>query len=228
MTKEIILTLEILQENKQNPSFIRAVANSHKCSDMYGKFLHFKSLVYPLEYITTEEQKNEATSIREQQKSDFKNSIGNKLVFVGMGSEYEERFQDDICNYRIRTEIQNPNGRNFFIEVSRGLDNKMNFDFVIDKDQQNQYENEAQKIRAQINESKSNFRTHPMYSIYKKYTEQPYYWYKKSEWYSLNIEYTTKNLLKVVNDLFECNFKDLEIDNVFLTTNEFKSISPNF
>lgn len=227
MKKEIILTSEILEANKQNPNFIKAVASSHKCCDKNGIFLHFKSLVYPLEYITTEEQKNEAISIREQQKSNFKNSINNKLVFVGMGCEYNSRFENDICNHRVRTEIQNPKGRNFFIEVSRGKGEKMNFDFVIDRDQEDEYKNEAQRIRTKINESNFNFQSHPLYKEYQKYMGQPYYWYNKNQWHSLNIEYTTKNLLKVVNDLFECNFKNIQIDNVFLSTDEFKSISPN-
>ena len=116
MRTQQILSAELFQENKANPVFLRAVKNSHQCADKNGNFLHFKALLYPIEYIVTTEQINEAKTLFNEAKAAFLSGIGNKLIFVGMGSDYEPRFYDDVCNYRIRTEILNPEGKHFFIE----------------------------------------------------------------------------------------------------------------
>lgn len=144
----------------------------------------------------------------------------SKLVFVCMGMDYPERFPGDVCNHRIRTEFLNPNGRKFFIEVGTGRGDKMRVDHVTDRDQEEEYNKKASEYRDKIKASNMQFVNHPLYSEYQKYMSQPYYWYKKHEWESLNTEYTKENVLKLVNRLFDCNFTEIEL------TNDYSSVFP--
>jgi hypothetical protein len=156
-------------------------------------------------------------------------NIGNKLVFVGMGCQYKERYEDDVCNHRIRTEIINPNGRRFFIEVGTWGAELMRIDFVVDRDQENEYSEKAQEYRDKINANGGFFRIgkgHHLYEQWKKYNNQPYYWYKKEQWDSLRTKYTKANVIKLVNSLFDCKFEEIEIDYHHLTNDDYCSVSP--
>lgn len=222
-----ILNAKLFEENKANIIFLKAIKNAHQCADKNGNFLHFKALMYPLEYIVTTEQINEAKTLFNAAKKAFLSEIGNKLIFVGMGSYYAPRFEDDVCNYRIRTEILNPEGRQFFIEFGRGLGENLNFDHVIDRDQQKEYEDKSTEIYNKIKSSGFQFHSHPLIEEYKKYDSQPYHWYKRELWSKTSsIKYTKQNVLKWVNDLFNCNFTAMQVDSIFLSPDDYKSISP--
>ena len=138
-------------------------------------------------------------------------STSKKLIFVSMGMSYTPRFAGDVCNHRIRTQITNPKGRNFFIEVGTGRGDKMRIDHVIDLDQEREYKEKASYYREKISESKMLPQRHPLWATYQKYMEQPHQWYKYKEWESLNVEYTQDNVIKLVNRLFECDFTDMEL-----------------
>lgn len=140
-------------------------------------------------------------------------SQNSKLIFVSMGMDYKERFPGDVCNHRIRTELINPEGRRFFIEVGTGRGDKMRIDHVIDKDQEHEYEEKASYYWAKIRESKVIPQNHPLYNSYKKYMEQPHQWYKHKDWEGLSVEYTKENVLKLVNRLFDCNYTEMELTN---------------
>jgi len=227
--KRQILNAKLFEENKANIIFLKAIKNAHQCADKNGNFLHFKALMYPLEYIVTTEQINEAKTLFNAAKKAFLSEIGNKLIFVGMGSDYAPRFEDDVCNYRIRTEILNPDGKHFFIEFGRGLGENLNFDHVINRDQQKEYEEKRSEIYDKIKNSGFQFHSHPLIEEYKKYDSQPYHWYKRELWAkTTSIKYTQQNVLKWVNELFNCNFTAMQVDSIFLSPDDYKSISPKF
>jgi hypothetical protein len=135
----------------------------------------------------------------------------SKLIFVSMGMDYKERFPGDVCNHRIRTELVNPHGRKFFIEVGTGRGDKMRIDHVIDRDQELEYAEKAHYYLERIKESKMVPQKHPLWDSYKKYMEQPHQWYRYKEWQGLSLEYTKENVLKLVNRLFECNYTEMEL-----------------
>lgn len=209
-----------------------AFAYSHQVCTSGGSFLHFGALCKTRRYAATIEQKEYATAEYERMKADKLARLGNKLVFVGMGMDYTARYEDDVCNHRIRTEIVNPNGRHFFIEVGGSSNGEMmHFDHVIDEDQRTEYENKQEHYRNKIMEMGGFMKvsdSHPAMIKYREYQQQPYHWYKKDEWFNSQIKYTKSNLIKVVNDLFECNFSEVEIHSYLITTEDYKSISPKF
>jgi len=231
MKTTIKLTPEIFEENIENPIFLRAVTHSHKCCSANGNFLHFGALMYPITYEVSQAQKDEATALFSSKKANYLANIGNKLVFVGMGADYEPRYDDDVCNHRIRTEIVAPNGRNFFIELCpQGLTNTV-ATHVIDRDEEAHYDERRQKNRDKINEIGGYLPAdHYLQVESRELQSQPYYWYKKKEVDELlkdGYKYTLKNVLNLVNLIFECNFTEVEIDNIYTSCDDFKSISPN-
>lgn len=223
------ITAEKFAEIYKSESLRNGIANAHKCLDKYHNFKHFQALHKLERFIVTPEQIQEAQNERERAKKEIIKNLSNKLVFVGMGCEYSERYDDDVCNHRIRTEITNPDGKKYFIEVGTWGEELTHFDFVIDRDLQNEYERKAEFWREKI-KSAGGFgklsQQHPYLLELKKYQEQPYYWNKKHLWKDLKIKYTKTNILEVVNMLFDCNFKEIEIDNFNLSTDDYTSISP--
>ncbi len=221
--------IEVLEQIGISPKITREFHYSHGVCNAQCNQLHFGALVWPKRYAITQEQKDYASTHYEQMKQRAINEVENKLVFVGMGMEYTERYEDDVCNHRIRTEIINPQGRRFFIEIGTWGAELMHFHFVIDRDQENEYNEKAQEYRKKI-EDAGGFsrigRGHHLYEEYLKWQSQPYYWYKKQEWNSKRIKYTKANVLKMVNELFNCNFTEMVVDYHFLTTEDYTSTSP--
>lgn len=114
------LTPEKLQEIYTDESFRNAVAYAHQCCDKDGNFKHFETCTYPTRYKVTEEQIQQAQEEKDKAIAAALSSLGNKLVFVGMGMTYAAEFKDDVCNHRIRTYFENAAGTKFFIELSKG------------------------------------------------------------------------------------------------------------
>ncbi len=114
------LTDEKFQDIYTDEKFRNQVAFAHGCYTADKKFKHLKTCSYPVDYIVTEEQKNTAEIERQRAKNEAKENLGNKLVLVGMGSEYASRYEGDICNYRVRTYFLNKFGTKCFIEVGTG------------------------------------------------------------------------------------------------------------
>lgn len=114
------LTPEKLQEIYTDESFRNAVAYAHQCCDKDGNFKHFETCTYPIRYKVTVYQIQEAQTEMDRVISERLRSLGNKLVFVGMGMTYAAEFEGDVCNHRIRTYFENAAGTKFFIELSKG------------------------------------------------------------------------------------------------------------
>jgi len=220
---------ELFMQLANNEELTRAVNFAHGCCNSNSQHLHYCTMYDGKRYKTTLEQKEQAQKLYEANVKKAVENVGNKLVFVGMGMGYESRYNDDVCNHRIRTEIINPKGRKFFIEVGTWGTELMRIDFVIDRDLENHYSEKQTEIRNKINDkggfNKVGF-SDPLYLDYKKYQEQPYYRYKKDVWHTMKPKYTNQNVIDLVNNLFECKFTELEIDYNHLTTDIYSSISP--
>lgn len=220
---------ELFSQLGTNTKLTRAVNFSHACADRYGSFLHFCTMYNGKRYKTTKEQKEQAEKLYKINVKKAVDAVGTNLIFVAMGMDYAQRYDDDVCNHRIRTEIINPEGRKFFIEVGTWGNELTRIDHVIDRDLENEYKEKAQHYRDQI-QIRGGFNkighAHPLYIELKKYEKQPYYWYKKEVWQGLELKYTKQNVIELVNNLFDCNFNEMAIDYEHLTTDIYSSISP--
>jgi hypothetical protein len=228
-TNYLEMPTELFNQLGENKKFTREVNYAHGVCDQYSNLLYYCTMYEGKRYKTTLEQKKQAEKLYNINVKNAVENIGNKLMFVGMGMTYNARYENDVCNHRIRTEIKNTKGRRFFIEVGTWGDELMRIDFVIDRDQENEYTEKAKEYREKIEKAGGFWKIgkgHHLYNSYQKYMSQPYYWYKKDEWHSLRTKYTKENVLKLVNKLFDCNFTELEIDNDHLTTELYTSVSP--
>ena len=197
--KELVLTEEKFSEIYSDMQFCKKVANAYKYYDSKMVFIHLKTCSYPIEYIVTIEQIEIAKQEVEKQKQLLLNSIENKLVFVGMGMTYKSLVENDVCNYRIRTNIVNKNNQKFFVEF--GTTNQ-----YIEKEPNVKYIRVDYAIDL----------TDPLNQKYN---------HNNLERKNLKVEYTLDNILKIVNYNFDCNFTEILIDNHLLSTDEYKSIS---
>jgi hypothetical protein len=195
-----VLTEEKFLEIYTNEKLRNAVAYAHICADSKGNFLHRKALMFPISYKVTNEQV-EAANIelnKAKEKAKIKN-IG-KLVLIGMGMEYTERYADDVCNHRVRGEFLNKYGKKYFIEFGTGrITGEMRIDHSIDRDSE---------------------------ELTKNGNEQPYKNCKDLERRKFYPKYTKTSILELINKEFECNFKEIIIDNYTLSPDEIISVSP--
>lgn len=228
-TEYLEMPAELLNQLGTNERFTREVNFAHGVCDQYSVHKFYCTMYGGKRYKTTLEQKEQAQKLYEINKQKAIKNVGNKLVFVGMGCEYSARYEDDVCNHRIRTEIVNPQGKRFFIEVGTWGSELMRIDFVVNRDQEMEYEERQQFYYNEI-QAKGGFirvgHTDQSMINYRKYQNQPYYWYKHEQWKDLKTKYTTANVLQLVNTLFDCNFTAMEVDYCHLTTDDYKSISP--
>ena len=228
-TTYLPMPADLLSQLGTNERFTREVNFAHGCCDSNSVLKHYCTMYEGKRYITTLEQKEQAQKLYEINKQKAIKNVGNKLVFVGMGCEYAARYADDVCNHRIRTEIVNPQGKRFFIEVGTWGSELMRIDFVINRDQEIEYDEKVQFYRNEI-EAKGGFNrvsnTDTTMINYRKYQEQPYYWFKREQWQDLKTKYTNQNVLNLVNTLFDCNFTEMEVDYCHLTTEDYSSVSP--
>lgn len=193
-----ILNKEKFKEIYINEQFRNEVAYAHQCCDKNGNFLYLSTTSYPNRYKVTKVQQKEALKLIEKTKKIVIKENEGKLLFVGMGGLYAERYEGDICNYRIRTEFININGHKFFIELTSTHNREMKVDHAIDRD----LEEKEAKNREQN------------YNNFKNLERKIFPLYSKSE------------IIALVNSNFQCNFKELIVDNYNLCTDDFICISP--
>lgn len=229
MKQTVQLTTDKLKEIYKDEQLRNQVAFAHGSHSADGKLIQKITCSYPITYIVTNEQIQEAETERQRAKKQAIKDNSGKLVFVGMGCDYAARYEDDVCNHRVRTEIINPEGRKFFIEVGAWGDEAMRIDFVIDRDQENEYEQKQwfyyDQIKANGGFNKVG-QNDPLMVEYKKYQQQPYYWFKREQWKDIKPKYTMQNVLNLVNTLFDCKFTEIIIDNYNLSTDDYSSVSP--
>ena len=220
---EVTLTAENFKRIYSDENFRNAVAYAHSCCDKFGNHLYFKALLYPDNYIVSEDQKNEALKELERARKELiSNYKKGELIFIGMGSDFKSD-HSDIGNYRIRANFKNKEGHNFFIEL---LSSKKGFycDYSIDKDMEKEYDAKLSECHDEMKKSK---RFSPKWrrldSIRDKYLEQPYYNTFGIEHKSFDCDFTKENVLKLINDTFNCNYNTLRVDRYTLSPGDICS-----
>lgn len=210
------------QEIYTNEKFRNEVAHACKNCDKYGQFKYYKTASYPKSWIVTPEQIELAKAEKERSKAEkIANLQKGALVFVGMGMDYESRFDGDICNHRIRTEFKNKVGHRFFIEVGTGRGNNMRCDHAIDRDLEDQYETKLNEIFEKLKTVKEgSVEWHGLMSERGKYMEQPYNNYRDVERMTIGV-YSQLSLLGLINEKFDCDYTDVVVDEYTLTTDDF-------
>jgi len=196
MTQRALLTLtdEKLQEIYTNKKFRNEVAHAHGYTRASGES-GLKTCSYPVEYTVTTEQQQKAQDELNREKAVLLKDIAekNKLVFVGMGMTYEPRYEDDVCNHRIRTYFTNAAGNKFFIEFGTGRGDSTRIDHAIDITKQEKEERGERTDGKWINN----------YNSLERRDSLP--------------KYTFSNLLNLVNREFGCKFTSIEVDNYTLS-----------
>jgi hypothetical protein len=190
------LTDEKFNEIYTNEKFRNEVAFAVSCYDSAHHFKYKKTVSYPDEYIVTDEQIKEANKELQRAKQETYKKYGDSLLFVGMGMTYEPRYEDDVCNHRIRTEFLNSKGKQYFVEFGTGRGNDLRCDFSIDRDKQKE-----------LNDSPGQ--------------QSKFYNFRGLERKDFaGIKYTQQNILEIVNEYFDCRFTNIVIDNYNIHCND--------
>lgn len=192
-----VLTKEKFAEIYANEEFRNQIAYAHGTSQHEG-FTRI-TCSYPLQWLVTDAQIQEAQEEIERRKAQVIAENTGKLMFVGMGMTYAERYADDVCNHRIRTEFVNRTGNKYFIEFGTGTGDRMRIDHSIDRtlEESAPYDH-----------------------------RQPYNNFAKLEHMRDLPKYTLTNVLNIVNKYFNCDFKEVVVDNYNVSTDDFISVSP--
>ncbi len=188
------LTDEKFNEIYSNENFRNSVAFAHGYCNAGGELINRQTCSYPVRYIVTDAQIEKAKKELKRAKQETFEKHFNDLLFVGMGMEYPARYEDDVCNHRIRTEFLNKDGKQFFVEFGTGRGEEMRVDYSVDRD--------LEKIRKS-----------------EKSQRQDYYNYKNLEKMQ-PIKYTKTNILNLVNNVFICDFKKIVVDNYTVSCND--------
>jgi hypothetical protein len=229
MKKGIELTPEKFAEIYTDESFRNEVAYAHECWTAHpcSVFDRLETCSHPIRYVVTREQIAEAQKEVERAKAETIENLGNKLVFVGMGMQFEAAEDSDVCNHRIRTELINAHGKHFFVEFGHINKAKIRCDFSIDRVLQNEKEAERNRIfdgmQKAVYGSAEYFKFRELLNGADGQQEYNFGGLEKNQ--SLPA-YTLANILKVVNKTFDSKFTEIVIDNHNLSTDDYKSVSP--
>ncbi len=227
MKQLLELTPEKFQEIYTNEQFRNQVATAHSCCDKGGVHKFWKTCSYPIEYVVTEVQKAFAKEECQRAKKQAIKDNKGKLMFVGMGCTYDERYPDDVCNHRIRTEFVNSKGHKFFIEFGTGNKDQMRIDHAVDRVMENEYGEKVNDLYKKLEPvERYSKQWYAIKDEIKTYQGQPYYNYKGLEHMKDMPQYTKANVLEIVNSYFDCKFSEIVIDNYNVSTDDYTSVSP--
>ena len=197
--------LEILSAEKFNlltvsDKWVNDIQHAVKCCDKNGNFKYFRSCSYPVEYIVSEEQIQQAKEMAEERKHYILENIKqNDLVFVAMGRDYSGT-PGDVQNHRIRCNFKNIEGKRFFIELIKCNNDGFYIDFSIDLDKQE--ENEKKRI----------------IDLFYPQTE---YNAKGVEKTKVNAPFTFENVLQFVNETYNCCYTNARLIRHFVRCEDF-------
>ena len=200
------LTVEEYNKHKNNDKFLHNIAFAH---GVQGWGDDNKGLCYYVvgqDYRVSPRLQAQAKKDYASRKQEIVNSIGNKLVFVGMGMDFKPSTKNHLGNHRIRTYIKNRMGQLCFIEVGTGRENNtMRCDHaLVDTKKDN---SEWESLREQ-DQTEKRVRVLEL---------------MKSEYHP----YTKKELLKIINKSLDCDFSEVEVYSYCLTTDDYTSKTPN-
>jgi len=195
MNAKITLTDEKFQDIYTDKKFRNQVAYAHGYCDKNSKELGRITCSYPVTYIVTKEQIALAVKELERAQVETQEAHKNSLLFIGMGMTYDT--EDQIGNYRIRTEFLNKDGKQFFVEFGNTADYlSTRCDHSIDRSQGDHKGNNYNNLERAYNLRKG------------------------------LCDYTPKSVLNLVNKTFVCKFTEIFIDNYDLSCDGVMCASP--
>lgn len=247
MTTERIqeLPIDLIETLETNKELRNSIASAHRCYTKDFTFKYYKALYYPIDYIVTEQQIEFARQIKEKAIQEALKQNKGIITFINMAMSFKNEI-GYIDSYRMRCYFYNNYGKQFFLEVGVSLDKKiMRIDHAIDKDMELEWSTkqintfraykEANKKKNYISLKTSteeelreiNKEIDLCKAEYMKYSnKQPYNNYKGLERNNTNVlEYTNDCLLNLINNEFDCSFKELRIDHYDLSPNHTKLIN---
>ena len=194
-------TIKIMDELKfkeiyTNEELRNAVAFAHGCCDSRGNLEYKKALMYPISYKVTDEQIKEAKELREKRQKEVLRENKNNLLFCSMGMDFKPTLEDGVGNHRIRTEFKNSKGNIYFIEIGKGKDDNLRIDHSIDRTKQDELNDHF-------------------------YKQHLFYNFAELEHKTSTLKYTYENVLKMVNEYFNCNFKKMVVDGYNIGSPDF-------
>lgn len=209
-----ILTDEHFQKIYSDPKFRNEVAFACKNCNSTGNFKYWATASYPKQYIVTEEQMEIAKHERDKANISLREKYKNDLLFKGMGSEFIPRWEDDVTNYRFRTWFKNRHGISFFIEIMPARDNGLFIDGATNLDDEKEFRNKLNKIfDEQIQFKKS---TEKYWQLSNQIIEfrknEPTHNYSNICRDQRGYKCTQSDIVKLINEVFECDFKRMIID----------------
>lgn len=162
------LTEEMFRELITQDSWISLLAKPTECHDQHGRFKHYRTCSYPVEYIVTEEQIRTAQERQEQRKKELIEGIKpGELVFVSMGCDYPTDNPDGVGNHRIRCHFTDGHGRTLFIELCRAARTEVFYvDAVEDIHLEEQYRQDCLEVVRHNTETRRMNAHKPMPSQY--------------------------------------------------------------
>ena len=199
------LNKESFDKYKHDNRFIHEVNYAHGVQGWEEyKLAMTKYSICGKDFAVTPEQIKKARMIYNERKQAILKAITpNKLVFVGMGMEFTPKNPDYINNHRIRTYFLNNTGVLCFVEFGTSSDKDfLRVDHAL--------------INTKNNEEWNSLTEREQTEIRVKGLEKIRGDYHK---------YTKKEVLNLVNNHFNCNFKELEVHYYFLDTYDYNCIS---
>jgi len=217
-----ILTMEEYEKYKENDRFIHEITFAHGVEGFIQSLIneftnrkitfahgvegweeHNLGMCYYVtgtDYKVSAELQSKAKKEYQKRKNKIIKNIGNKLVFVGMGMDFEPSTINHIGNHRIRTYFENNDGIMCFIEFGTTMDK----DFL-------------RCDHGLMNTKKDN-------SEWKSIGEREQTEQRVSVVENIRgdyIEFTKENVLKLVNENFNCSFKEVEVAEYFVSTSDY-------
>lgn len=213
--KYIEITNNEFEKIYSDVELLISIVFARKSYDSHSNFKYYTAVHYPNNYIVTPEQIDLAKQEFARAKESVYSLHENHLLFCSMGGSYAPRYQDDPCNHRIRTEFLNSKGKRYFIELGTYQDHTLHVDFSIDRDMEAKHDKEKSDISKQLDQLDRRSAEYAL--LRRKLSDMLYVSSFKNfgglEHTNLNLKYTLQNILKLINETFNCNFKEIYVDH---------------
>jgi len=194
-----VLTKNEYEKHKHLDRFIHEITFAHGVEGWDNYNLGMCYYVIGTEYYVSKEMQEIAKKEYQKRKNNIIKNLGNKLVFVGMGMDFKPSTPSHIGNHRIRTYFKNNHGVLCFIELGTGRDNKFlrcDHGLMHTKKSYDEWKSLGERDKVE--------KRQPIEKIRGDY-----------------IEFTKENVLKIVNENFQCSFKEMEVAKYFVSCDDF-------
>ena len=198
------ITDELFEQFIKEDKWIHEIRNACKCCYSDGSFRYYRTVTYPTEYIVSEHQIEIAAKLYDKRHDEVLANIKKgELVFRAMGGSYSPRFEDDVCNHRMRCYFKSSCGRTWFAELCRTSEEREEkgigfyYDFAFG-----------------VIDGKSCYDISPSFPI----IEQGGHRFYNRDIYR---PFTWKNVLEEINSRFGCNYTSARLENYFVGYKEW-------